>query len=137
MDKQIGFDPNGGPLWISIDMQGLYFITYTYQLWSADATSLPILTNPIRFGSNEIPHDDNFLVINDFGPTEPVANHRGRIIDVRFWVKKGDDDNGFNLTVTVLQGNSLGEAAVLDSVSIPGQVGELSIKEEIIVIGLI
>ena len=137
MIREIKFDPDGGPLWIVIEMQGLYIITYTYQLWSATVAEPPILTVPIRVGSNQIPHPDRYPVVNDFNPTEPVSAHDGRIIDVRFWVKKADSDDGYNLIVTVKQGPVFESAVVLDDDSEKGNVGSLSVKEEFVTIKLV
>lgn len=137
MDKEIAFDHTGGPLWINIVMNGLYFISYTYQLWSADPHDFPILTKPLRVGNNEIPHDDFYQVLNDFRPNDPIARYAGRVIDVRFWVKKVADDEGYNLSVIVMQGNSAGGAVVLDDFKIQSNSGNFSIKEEFITLRLI
>ncbi|GAB4029728.1 hypothetical protein [Spirosoma jeollabukense] len=137
MDKEINFNPADGALWVTINMEGLYSVTYTYQLWSANPNEPPILTNPLRAGSNEIPHLDAFQVINDFNVDEPIASFNDRIIDVRFWVKKKVDDDGYNLIVTVLQGNTLNGATGLGDVVISGQVGSQSLKEEFVLIRLI
>lgn len=139
MAKQVQFDHQGDMLWINVEMFGLYFITYTYQLWSASASTPPILTNPLKSGSNDIPHDDFHPVINDYNPTEPVSNYANRTIDVRFWIKYGDNDNdnGYRLRVTVLQGPTFQSAQELDNAEATGTVGSLSIKEEFITIKLV
>jgi len=80
MLKPVKFDPQGEKLWINIEMYGIYFITYTYQLWSADAAAPPILTNLIKTGSNEIPHDDFFPVVNDYNVTEPLEKNADRTL---------------------------------------------------------
>jgi hypothetical protein len=136
MTKPIPFDHNGGPLWISIEMSGLYFVTYIYQLWSADPSTPPILTNPLKVGSNEIPHDDVHPVINDYNSTEQINRYVDRIIDVRFWVKKGDNDDGYTLKVFLLQGQTPGTATLLGSDEVSGMVGASSIKEEFITLQL-
>ncbi|WP_298739183.1 hypothetical protein [uncultured Chitinophaga sp.] len=137
MIKPVKFNPQGERLWINIEMMGIYFVTYTYQLWSADATVPPVLTNPLRSGSNEIPHDDFFPVVNDFNPTEPVERYVGRTIDVRFWVKKGEDDEGYTLTLTVLQGNAFSTAAVIGGDIVQGKTDGASIKEAFITLKLV
>jgi hypothetical protein len=135
--KEIKFNKAGAKLWINIDMLGLYFTTYTYQLWASKASDPPILTNPLKSGTNESPHDDNYCVLNDFVPNEPIANHDQRVIDVRFWVKKVNADDGYTLKVTVLQGATYQTAQPLDHDEVSGKVGSLSVKQEFITIKLI
>jgi hypothetical protein len=137
MITPIEFDHQGEMLWINIEMFGIYFITYTYQLWSSSTTTPPILTNPLKAGSNEIPHDDFHPVINDYNPTEDISNYVDRTIDVRFWIKKGDDDNGYSMKVTVYQGPTFQSAQELGSDKAEGIVGDLSIKEEFVTIKLV
>ena len=138
MIKPIVFNLAGSKLWINIEMRGIYFITYTYQLWSSDPIDNTILTSPLRHGSNQVPNDDHYAVINDFKPNEPIPNYVNRIIDVRFWVKKGPDDNGYNLRVAVLQGNSFQSASIIGHEEVSGNVGSsLSIKEEFITLRLV
>ncbi len=137
MVKQIRFDPQGERLWINVEMFGIYFITYTYQLWSADKSQPPILTNPIKSGSNANPHDDFYQVINDYNTNEPVDKYIDRTIDVRFWIKQGNDDNGYHLKVTVLQGNQFENAQELDFDEVSGTNGSSSIKQEFLTIQLI
>lgn len=137
MDKEIAFDHQGGPLWVNISMNNLYFITYTYQLWSATVSEFPILTNPTRAGNNLRSDDDNYQVINDFKPNEAIRNYVKRVIDARFLIKKGDDDLGYTLRVVVLQGSSFENATALDDFTIEGTLGNLSIKEEFIMLRLI
>lgn len=135
--KKIEFDSNGGNLWINVEMFGIYYVTYVYQLWSAIATEPPILTNPLKHGSNNIPHDDYYQVINDFTPNQPLAYYDQRTIDVRFWIKKGSEDNGYNLKVTLFQGATFATAVAIDSDSVSGKLDTSSIKEEFITIQLI
>ena len=137
MIKPIAFNHDGPALWINIEMFGLYFITYTYQLWSANASEPPILTNPLKVGSNEIPHDDAHPVINDYNSTEAISKYVNRTIDVRFWVKKGVADDGYRLRVTVFQGPSIQTAQQLDFAEVMGSVGNSSIKEEFVTIKLV
>lgn len=137
MVNPVSFDPQGQELWINIEMTGIYFITYTYQLWSAEANTPPVLTLPVKSGSNEIPHDDFYPVMNDYNPSEPVIKNTDRIVDVRFWVKKGDDDNGYNLRVTVYQGDSFPTANIIGFHEVGGNNGSASLKEEFITIKLV
>ena len=132
--KEVHFNPDGGKIAINIEMLGLYFITYTYQLWAATIAEPPIVTNPPRAGSNENPHDDRFDIKSDYFPNEPVARNHDRVIDVRFWVKKVSDDHGYNLKVIVYQGVISPENEI-GADEIPGTVGG-SIKEEFITIKL-
>lgn len=135
--KEIEFKSAGEKLWINIEMKGLYFTTYTYQLWAATSAEPPILTNPIKAGTNESPHDDHYPVVNDFITNEAIAKHDKRVIDVRFWVKKGDDDHGYKLKVTVFQGPIFAGAQPLGEEEVTGKVTALSVKEEFITIRLI
>lgn len=132
--KEITFNAHGQRLFLNIEMLGLYFITYTYQLWAATASEPAIVTNPIRQGSNESPHDDLYEVRSDYAPDEPVARNHERVIDVRFWVKAVGEDNGYRLRATIYQGDN-GETE-LGSDEISGTV-DGSIKEEFIAIKLI
>ena len=132
--KEIEFNPDGGKIVINIEMLGLYFITYTYQLWAATIAEPPIVTNPPRSGSNENPLDDNFDIRSDYVPNEPPARNHNRVIDVRFWIKKVSDDHGYNLKVIVYQG-AISPGNEIGADEIPGTVGG-SIKEEFITIKL-
>jgi hypothetical protein len=136
--KIIPFNPNGERLWVSMETRGLYFISYIYQLWSANANEPPILTNPMKQGNNIIPHDDFYLIQNDFNPAEPLSKFRNRIIDVRYWVKKLQSDDGYGLRVSVWQGNDFNTANLLGSEEIPTEgsstLGDLGLKEEFITI---
>ncbi|MDP3556263.1 MAG: hypothetical protein Q8T03_02750 [Bacteroidota bacterium] len=136
--KKITFDPAKGRLWINIEMLGIYFITYAYQMWSAIASEPPILSNPLRKGNNDSPHDDHFEVINDFNTTDPLANFDKRCLDVNFWVKKIEtNDNGYILKLNLLQGNDFESATLLDNIVVTGTLGTLNLKEEGAVIQLI
>lgn len=135
--KEVEFNPTGEKLWINIEMKGLYFQTYTYQLWSATVSEPPILTNPIRSGTNESPHDDFFEVKNDHLPQDPLINYNNRVIDVRFWIKKVNADNGYNVSVNVYQGASIDSGEKIGSETISGNSGGSSIKEEFITVKLI
>lgn len=133
----VQFDPNGQRLWINIGMLGIHFIVYSYRLWSADAFTPPILTNPNKEGNNDIPHDDFYPVMNDYNPSEPVAKNERRGIDVRFWVKKGDDSTGYRLKVTVKQGDVFQSAVVIGEKEVGADDLTVSLKEEFIAIKLI
>jgi len=136
--KEIAFDHNGQMLWINVEMKGLYFISYTYQLWSATSDTPPILTNPMKQGNNLIPHDDFHPVINDYNPTEIISRYVNRTIDVRFWIKKiNATDDGYNLIVSVHQGSSFGTSKELGSQKVSGKVKNLSVKEEFVIIKLV
>lgn len=137
MLKQIKFDFSGEKLWLKVEMNGIYFITYTYQLWSAIASGPPILTNPIICGSNENPNDDQYAVLNDFNPADPVAAYENRVVDIRFWIKKGVDDGGYSVKGTLYQGADLVSAKELGSDSVTGTCGTLSIKQEFLTLKLV
>lgn len=134
--RPIVFDPQGEKLWINVDMFGIYFITYTYQLWSSDASTPPVLTNPVKSGSNEVPHDDFYPVVNDYHPSEHVSKNEGRVIDVGFWITKGDDDNGYTLRVTVLQGNNYETATPIGSHEVSGKNDGQTTKKEFVPVKL-
>ena len=80
--------------------------------------------------------------MNDFNPTQPISEYINRVIDVRFLIKKGDDDNGYTLNVVVLQGNTY-ETAVergrdsIPSENPPAKLEATSIKQEFSAIKLI
>lgn len=133
--KEVMFNPNGSKLNINIEMLGLYFVTYTYQLWASTTVEPPIVTNPIRSGSNESPHDDHYVVQSDYVANEPVERNHERVIDVRFWVKKVEDDNGYNLRVIIYQGD-IKPANEIGRDEISGTVGSNSIKQEFISVKL-
>ncbi|MDP2388148.1 MAG: hypothetical protein Q8M29_17370 [Bacteroidota bacterium] len=135
--KEILFNPYGPPLWINIEMAGVYLITYSYQLWSAKNGEPAVLTNPLKQGNNIIPHDDHYPVLNDHNPTDILTNYPGRIIDVRFNVKKVEgNDNGYVLKVNILQGLAFETASLLDTDKVEGTVGEAGFKPESILIKL-
>ena len=134
--KIIQYDANGAALWISIEMTGLYFVTYTCQLWSADETGEPILSKPIKSGTNKVAGDDFYQVLNDLNPADVLAAYDGRVLDIRFWVKKGTDDNGYRLKATLLQGAAFNTAQALGNVEVTGKNKTQSIKEEFITIQL-
>ncbi len=113
--KKVAYDPNGGKLWIRIDMTGIYFITYIYQMWAATADEHPILTKPLRQNSNELPQPDYYLIQNDYKPGEPLINFDKRVLDISFRVRKYEDDNGYKLRVSVLQGDDFNTAKVIGS----------------------
>ncbi|HWV67685.1 hypothetical protein [Chitinophaga sp.] len=113
--KKVSYDPNGGKLWIRIEMTGIYFITYIYQMWAATADELPILTKPLRQNSNELPQPDHYLVQNDYKPGEPLISFNKRVLDISFRVRKYKDDNGYKLKVSVLQGDDFDTAKVIGS----------------------
>lgn len=141
INKEIAFDHEGGPLWINIVMEGLFFMTYTYRLWSAKTSELPILTTPTRAGNNERSDDDNYQVLNDFKPNEPVTDYTNRVIDVRFWVKKGEDaeeesEVKYTLKVVVLQGSTFKKAVELRNHIIEKELKDVSLKQEFITIRL-
>ncbi|MGZ5248094.1 MAG: hypothetical protein ACXWV5_13420 [Flavitalea sp.] len=136
--KEIPFDHNGQMLWIDVEMNGLYFISYTYQLWSSTSDTPPILTHPTKQGNNLIPHDDFHPVINDYNPTEIISRYVNRVIDVRFWIKKTEEtDDGYNLIVSVFQGSSFGSSTKIGSQKVSGKVKALSVKEEFVIIKLV
>jgi hypothetical protein len=132
--KTVTFIPANGKLWIAIEMTGVYFITYVYQMWAATANEPPILTNPLKQGNNLNPHDDHYPVINDYNQTEPLINFDKRILDIKFWIKVVDgNDNGYNLKVTVLQGNDFETATEIGNDAITnGTVGAIGLKQEAI-----
>jgi hypothetical protein len=133
--KEVYFNPNGGKLYINVIMEGLYFITYTYQLWGATTNEPPIVTNPLRSGTNENPHDDSFEVRNDYAPVESISKNDRRVIDVRFWVKKVEADNAYNLSVVVYQGG-MNEENIIGVDAVSGNTNG-SIKEEFVTIRLV
>ncbi len=96
-------------------MQGLYFITYTYQLWSADASEPPILTNPLLSGNNQQPHDDHYPIQNSYTPDEPLQKFNDRLVDVQFEVRAMGNDDGYHLAVTIKQGDSYDKAVVCEA----------------------
>lgn len=135
--KKIMFDPNGSKLWLNIEMRGVYFITYAYQLWAANKSEPPILTSPLRQGNNVSPHDDHYEIINDYNRNEPIANYDQRCLDINVWLKKAAEDNGYTLKVTVFQGTDYQSAVAIGHDEITGTIGNSGIKEEGFVIQLI
>jgi hypothetical protein len=134
--KIVKYNSNGGRLWIDIEMYGLYFISYTYQLWSASVTEPPVLTNPLKNGNNSSPHDDYFPVINDYNPTEPLSQYDNRGAEVRLWIKKVNDDNGYHLKAVIYQGNDYDTAIELGSDELNGTLNGLSVKMESLLLKL-
>ena len=132
--KKITFNPRGEKIMIKIEMHGVYFITYTYQLWASTASEPAIVSNPLRQGSNETPHDDIYQVRSDFVPTEPVAMNHARIIDLRFCIIRLSNDPGYRIRATVYQGE-VDSGHVLGSAEVSGTVSG-SVKEEFITLRL-
>ena len=117
----VNFDANGAKLWVRIDTLGLYAISYTYTLLASDdapATDPGVLIEPIVQGDNSDGVGKYYYpVVNDFKPGEPLVNYDGRYILVYFFVKKISDDSGFQLNVTLLQGDDAMTAVRLGNVS--------------------
>jgi hypothetical protein len=111
--KTVNYNPEGERLWVNIEMKGLYFVSYTYQLWSSSITEPPILTSPLKNGNNESPHDDYYPIVNDYNPTEPLSQYHNRALEIRLLVKKVDGDNGYRLRAVVYQGNDYETATEL------------------------
>jgi len=97
------FNSSGEKLWITIKMQGLYYMPYVYYLWGTGNDSPAILSNPKKYNNNNILIDDYYLIINDFKPGEKLSKYHNRVTQVTLDVNKLQDDNGYNLTVNIWQ----------------------------------
>lgn len=130
--KTVNFDAAGQPLWVAITMGGLYSTTFTYRLLESKGSPSPIkiLTEPVIAGnSNGKDVRLVFPVVNSFNPGEPLAAYDGRFVDATFLVKTLESDNGYNLTLEVLQGADAATAVSLGSDSVSGTVGAAGFKE--------
>lgn len=101
--KEAIFNPSGEKLWITVKMQGLYYMTYVYYMWGTGNDSPAILTNPKRYNNNKILIDDFYQIINDFKPGEKLSKYHERVIQVALDVNKLQDDFGYIITVNVWQ----------------------------------
>lgn len=130
--KTVNFDAAGQPLWVAITMGGLYSTTFTLRLLESKGNPSPIkiLTEPVIAGKNN--NDDARLVfplVNSFNPGEPLAAYDGRFADATFLIKTLSDDNGYTLTVEVLQGTDAATAVSLGSDDLSDTVGAAGFKE--------
>ncbi len=107
--KIINFNPTGSKLWVEIDTGGLYAIAYNYELLESDSvpTGNPaILTNPMIAGDNlDGVGKYYYQVINNYQPNEPLNKFDTRYIYTYFFIKILQDDAGFNIKVSLLQGD--------------------------------
>lgn len=125
--KIVNFDAAGQPLWVAITPAGLYAISFTFSLLESDSvTTQPrILTEPAIAGDNHSGQPKYFYpVVNSFVAGEPLANYDGRYASSTFFIKSIEADNGYNITLEVLQGAAAATAISLGSDSISGTVGD-------------
>jgi hypothetical protein len=115
--KKITFDANGGKLWVSITANGLYAISFTFDLLAAVDTPPDqpvVLTEPIIAGDNlDKLVEHHFQVLNTFHPDEALALYDGRFINTSFFVKKLKDDPGFSISAALYQGDDFASAVNL------------------------
>lgn len=143
------FEPNGGPLFVEMIMDGLYRTRYSYDLWSMDNNQPVVLTKTPFRGNNESPHDDTAQIINEFDTGESLSNYDGREVEVSFKIINRGSDDGYRVGVRIKQGNDSQTAEVVaeewepamkdkDGKKIkPKKIGTgKSVGEEIIVIKL-
>lgn len=81
---EVKFDPNGQPIRVQINMEGLVFITYRLFYFGAKVEEEKVLFE--ERGNNDQPHDDSFWLIDPSNPTEPVSNSIDRILLVEFTI---------------------------------------------------
>jgi hypothetical protein len=134
--KTIKYHPNGGRLWINIEMKGLYYVSYTFQMWSASTTEPPILTNPLKNGNNDSPHDDYYPIVNDYNTTEPLSQYHKRTLEIRLLIKKVKGDDGYHLRAVVYQGNDFESAEELGYDEVEDSLNGAGIKIESLVLKL-
>lgn len=124
--KTILFDPAGKKLWAAISPKGLYAISFTLCLLQSDNVSLPpfILNEPAFAGDNQDGAPKYFFpVVNQFQPGEPLSKYDGRYASATFFIKTVADDDGYIVTVELLQGDDAASATSLGSDSASGTAG--------------
>lgn len=139
------FNPSGEKLWITVKMQGLYYMSYVYFLWGTGNDSPAVLSNPRRYNNNKIVLDDYYQIINDFKPGEKLSKFHERVTQVSLDINKLSDDFGYIITVNIWQAsedqikqiiknlyNDLYEPPVkaLAGEKREGKIGKGSVKEE-------
>ncbi|MFT3845838.1 MAG: hypothetical protein QM725_12360 [Lacibacter sp.] len=97
------FNPTGEKLWVTVKMQGIYYITYVYYLWGTSNDSPAILTNPKKYNNNTILLDDYYQVTNDFKAGEKLSKFHERVIQVSLDINKLNDDPGYIITINIWQ----------------------------------
>ena len=133
---EVQFDPQGGKLWATIVMKGLYRIYYRYTLWSMQQNKPVILTDPPFLNNNISPHDDFVQVKNDLSPSEPLSKYDGREVFVEFNIVNTGDDNGYNIDVIVNQGNNYKTSVEIGRDHLEGDLAGSSSKDEYSIIKL-
>ena len=101
--KEAVYNASGEKLWITVKMQGLYYMTYVYYLWGTGNDSPAILSNPKKYNNNKILIDDFYQIANDFKPGEKLAKFHDRVIQLSVDINKLADDFGYIVTLNVWQ----------------------------------
>ena len=133
---EVQFDLQGGKLWATIVMKGLYRIYYRYSLWSMQENKPVVLTDPPFINNNISPHDDFVQVRNDFSPNETLSKYDGREVFVEFNIINTGDDNGYNIDVVISQGNNYTTSVEIGKDHLEGDLGGSSSKDEFAIIKL-
>ncbi|RYY41673.1 MAG: hypothetical protein EOO08_00670 [Chitinophagaceae bacterium] len=101
--QQATFNPAGSPLWVTVDMRGMYYMTYTYRLWGVQADPHAVLTNPVKANNNKVSIDDYYRIENNYVQNEPLSAHDGRVVNIDLDVIKVQDDPGYTVTAAIWQ----------------------------------
>ncbi|RYY84158.1 MAG: hypothetical protein EOO15_19975 [Chitinophagaceae bacterium] len=116
--QQASFNPAGSPLWVTVDMRGMYYMTYTYRLWGVQSDPHAVLTNPVKANNNKVAIDDYYKIENNYVQNEPLASHDGRVVNVDLDVIKVQDDPGYNVTVAIWQADSDEIIEIMQSIAL-------------------
>ncbi len=121
--QTVNFDAAGQPLWVAVTMRGLYNITYNITLLenSNSPSPIKILTEPVIAGNND--GNDARVVhplVNVYNPGEALDAYDGRYVQIDFFITILEGDNGYNITIDVLQGSDKATAVNLGVTSFNG-----------------
>jgi hypothetical protein len=119
--KEVNFNPAGMPLWVKMEMKGIYAISYVYQLLDSDGETP--LTSPLVLGDNINLDDDQHAIKNCLNPGEPLSNYHDRVVSTSFLVTKVDEDYGFKLKVAIYQGPTVDGCELIGALEETGKVG--------------
>jgi DNA/RNA endonuclease YhcR with UshA esterase domain len=120
--KDAIFDPTGEKLWVVVKMTGLYYVTYTYQLWGSSQDDYPVLTKQPKANSNQVSVDDYYQLVNEYNSGEVLPKFHERVVKISLDVIKTKDDFGYIMSVFIFQAKEVVILQIMKDMYTPGYV---------------